>query len=340
MAHDIPIWEVARATSAAPTYFKPIKIDGLEYIDGGFGKNNPCMEIYDEVQRMNNHCNTCTKLILSIGTGKNNKGSRFDGRGLSRYINQFNIVRKWATDPEDTHSSMQKAKKSGNFEYFRFNVEEGLGQMKLDQWRARGRMRIKIGNVVGKFRCPKVKPADKTNTVARISLAVEEKANGSLSEVGIAITNRMETPPEHQNGHPQDTQLLQQSQISNTRILDSSSAIPQWFRPKNKTLDTMRERTREYLDEKLKKDIEQCATLLVEARRNRAKNDPQRWEKACFGAWYQCVTSGCQRGEKEYDNEHAMRKHLLDKHSDLYPRGPEGKASLEKALDTCKIIVY
>lgn len=39
--HDIKIWEAARATSAAPTFFGPITVGGFELIDGGMGANNP-----------------------------------------------------------------------------------------------------------------------------------------------------------------------------------------------------------------------------------------------------------------------------------------------------------
>lgn len=35
------IWEAARATSAAPTFFPSISVNGVEYIDGGMGFNNP-----------------------------------------------------------------------------------------------------------------------------------------------------------------------------------------------------------------------------------------------------------------------------------------------------------
>lgn len=38
---DIKIWEAARATSAAPAYFKRIKVGSEELIDGGLGANNP-----------------------------------------------------------------------------------------------------------------------------------------------------------------------------------------------------------------------------------------------------------------------------------------------------------
>lgn len=38
------IWEVARATSAAPVYFPRFTKDGREFVDGGLGWNNPSYE--------------------------------------------------------------------------------------------------------------------------------------------------------------------------------------------------------------------------------------------------------------------------------------------------------
>jgi patatin-like phospholipase/acyl hydrolase len=38
------IWEAARATSAAPTYFERLKVGDDEFIDGGMGYNNPVLE--------------------------------------------------------------------------------------------------------------------------------------------------------------------------------------------------------------------------------------------------------------------------------------------------------
>jgi predicted acylesterase/phospholipase RssA len=38
------IWEAARATSAAPVYFKRFTKDGKEFVDGGLGWNNPIYE--------------------------------------------------------------------------------------------------------------------------------------------------------------------------------------------------------------------------------------------------------------------------------------------------------
>ncbi len=47
------IWQVARATSAATTFFKPIKAgrDEIEFVDAGFGYNNPCEILIEEAQR-------------------------------------------------------------------------------------------------------------------------------------------------------------------------------------------------------------------------------------------------------------------------------------------------
>ena len=38
---NIKLWEAARATSAAPTYFAPMKVGDYELVDGGLGANNP-----------------------------------------------------------------------------------------------------------------------------------------------------------------------------------------------------------------------------------------------------------------------------------------------------------
>lgn len=41
-----------------------------EYLDGGFGANNSCEEIHEEVRTMNNHAETCTSIILSVSIGR------------------------------------------------------------------------------------------------------------------------------------------------------------------------------------------------------------------------------------------------------------------------------
>jgi patatin-like phospholipase/acyl hydrolase len=50
---DCTIWQVARATSAATTFFKSIELgrDKIEFIDAGFGYNNPCEVLIEEAER-------------------------------------------------------------------------------------------------------------------------------------------------------------------------------------------------------------------------------------------------------------------------------------------------
>lgn len=38
---NVKIWQAARATSAAPTYFSSMKVGDYELVDGGLSANNP-----------------------------------------------------------------------------------------------------------------------------------------------------------------------------------------------------------------------------------------------------------------------------------------------------------
>lgn len=76
---DFCMWQVARATSAAPTYFEPCKLeigqkDGADYyalIDGGVFANNPGMCAYAESRVL--YKDTPDILMLSLGTGELNR---------------------------------------------------------------------------------------------------------------------------------------------------------------------------------------------------------------------------------------------------------------------------
>lgn len=63
------VWEVARATSAAPRYFSKHTIDNGTpgtYIDGGMGCNNPADLMAQEVDAIHGRV---PELIISVGTG-------------------------------------------------------------------------------------------------------------------------------------------------------------------------------------------------------------------------------------------------------------------------------
>lgn len=73
-AYDWDVAEVARATSAAPTYFPPArlvhpKVAGEEYtlVDGGVCVNNPAMAAFAEACRL--FPNRSQYIVVSVGTG-------------------------------------------------------------------------------------------------------------------------------------------------------------------------------------------------------------------------------------------------------------------------------
>ena len=326
LAHDIPIWQVARATSAAPTYFKAPKIDGLEYLDGGFGSNNPSTEICDEVRTMNNNAKACIGVVLSVGTGKNNKVSRWrtskTWMPASRYINFLNFAKAWASQSEGGHSNMLKDQRKLDFTYYRLNVETGFDGMKLDEWRARGDFRTGLGRCVGRL---------------RVKLHVREREGRSTD-----TDNTNGRNPEKSSNTKASMETDSISPNASLDLLDLP--IPRWLQPQNKTLKTITDRTNDYLEQDdVKKWIKECASILVKGRRQRALGDPTRWEKTCFGAWYQCNVDECPRAEKEYESLEGMSKHLRHKHRDQFmTRGGTtfDQDALKKALDGCKIIVH
>lgn len=66
---ELSIWQVARATTAAPTFFSPIEIEGAKFTDGALLSNNPTLEVLKEAALFRDRGNTAFCCILSIGTG-------------------------------------------------------------------------------------------------------------------------------------------------------------------------------------------------------------------------------------------------------------------------------
>jgi hypothetical protein len=144
-AHNIPTWEVARATSAAPTYFKEIKIKTRNgtttHIDGGFGSaNNPAMHAWREVCQMSGNIENPIALTISIGTGMSQRVSPFgSNRFLGKWGAFFRFTTHIASDSEQTHQNMFGIHDvpSRRERYHRFNVDQGLESVRLGEWETR-----------------------------------------------------------------------------------------------------------------------------------------------------------------------------------------------------------
>lgn len=71
------LWECARSTSAASTFFAPYKYDkNLTFIDGGLFANNPAMCAYAEAKNM--WGSNEQLVVISLGTGEDLKGYEYN----------------------------------------------------------------------------------------------------------------------------------------------------------------------------------------------------------------------------------------------------------------------
>jgi patatin-like phospholipase/acyl hydrolase len=72
---DFPLSVVARATSAAPTYFEPLEVGERALLDGGVFAVNPAMSAFAEVIKQ---VDAREVVLLSLGTGEHTRKRSFD----------------------------------------------------------------------------------------------------------------------------------------------------------------------------------------------------------------------------------------------------------------------
>jgi patatin-like phospholipase/acyl hydrolase len=144
------IWEAARATSAAPTFFLPITIGKITYGDGGTGWNNPTNEAIAEAQKV--WPNRSIGCVVSLGTGledplqlnEDSEQLSTVANTLLHYTSRKNAFKlavaeycaKCLTSCEIVHRQISENPRrdilGGN--YFRLNVAQGMSKIGLDEW--------------------------------------------------------------------------------------------------------------------------------------------------------------------------------------------------------------
>jgi len=160
-AEPLAIWQVTRATSAAPFYFDMLQtvIEGelTGFKDGGIRENNPSVAAYSEFLALYDHRKQTPidpdarpAVLLSIGTGRADTSR--DGfmttwpgpfgssgilhwlfKGLEKFYVLPNLFVKF-TESERNHQHMLLMAKGDNTWYKRLNVSAGLENMPLDDW--------------------------------------------------------------------------------------------------------------------------------------------------------------------------------------------------------------
>lgn len=134
------ICQAALATSAATTFFDPVSIDDRSFADGGFGANNPVNEVEGEASDIwcpeTGDLKPLVKCFISIGTG--NPGIKPFEDGLLGFLSKTMV--EIATETENTEAEFI-ARWRGHYDekrYFRFNVEQGLQDVGMDEYNRKG----------------------------------------------------------------------------------------------------------------------------------------------------------------------------------------------------------
>ena len=140
-SNTFTIWQVARATSAAPSYFKSIHMFEARYYDAAVNLNNPSWEVVKEVSLLAEESDDAIDLLLSIGGGnaKGNSPRLTFGTG--------SLLQELADISDVVHNKVTAESEVQGFEYFRFDVKEGLQAVRMDEWRPRSSGKITLDKI-------------------------------------------------------------------------------------------------------------------------------------------------------------------------------------------------
>jgi patatin-like phospholipase/acyl hydrolase len=139
--YDFPMQKVARATSAAPTYFEPLKLEAggnpgyYALIDGGVYANNPAMCGYVEAVSLQSE--PCEYLVVSLGTGQLTRPIPYQDAkdwGLAMWAQPIlNVVFDGVSDTVDYQlQQLLPAGKDGSRRYYRFQIALDIGNDNMD----------------------------------------------------------------------------------------------------------------------------------------------------------------------------------------------------------------
>ncbi|KAL2415078.1 hypothetical protein ABEF94_008442 [Exophiala dermatitidis] len=157
--HPCTIWQAARVTSAASTFFKPVEVAGVHWCDAALGFNNPTKLVLAEAARLwsdqrRHFDENKIGVLLSIGTGESkiiSLGKRHGSllgesvHDLSRRLGvDFRVLEALKTITTGTNQTafemkgdMRQRKVRNNWasdRYFRFNVDRGLEEVALFEY--------------------------------------------------------------------------------------------------------------------------------------------------------------------------------------------------------------
>ncbi|KAF2176554.1 kinase subdomain-containing protein [Zopfia rhizophila CBS 207.26] len=134
------ICQAALATSAATTFFDPVSIGDRSFADGGLGANNPVDEVEGEASNIwcseTGDLKPLVKCLISIGTG--NAGRKAFEDSIIGFLSKTVVEIITGTDNTEVKSMARFAGHYDQKRYFRFNVEQGLQDIGLEEYKKKG----------------------------------------------------------------------------------------------------------------------------------------------------------------------------------------------------------
>jgi patatin-like phospholipase len=134
---NVRVWEVCRATAAASTFFDPIKLgpNGVPFLDGATGANNPIKELWTEAGKaFGDDFESRVQCVVSIGTGES--GHVAWGKtaiGIVKALKEMATYTENAwRDFRANHKDLKNADR-----LYRFNVVRGLEKVGLEDAKSR-----------------------------------------------------------------------------------------------------------------------------------------------------------------------------------------------------------
>ncbi|MFE9598956.1 patatin-like phospholipase family protein [Streptomyces hokutonensis] len=163
---DLPLRDIARATSAAPTYFPPLKIDWVgrtcHFIDGGVWANNPSGIAVSEslILTAERGLTGRSVFLVSLGTGTASAGAAFDG--TSSWIGSAGDLVKTATSVAAGELLARRAVPEQNYRRLQVVDNRVAGAMDDPSSQRLGVLKAAAGDLI------RAKNADLVEIVARL----------------------------------------------------------------------------------------------------------------------------------------------------------------------------
>jgi len=140
------IWEAARATTAAPVFFKRIDIgeEGQakeQFIDGGLKCNNPANQVLEEARKIFGD-DRLVRSLISLGTGHRGTIGLAKPDAFQKLLptKLISVLKSIATDCEDMANELSTRFINLEKFYFRFNVAHGAEGVSLEEWEKMGEL--------------------------------------------------------------------------------------------------------------------------------------------------------------------------------------------------------